>query len=173
MIISVCGPIGYETAKKLYDLHREELQERFPSFFLRQFEDIENEITDSCPEAKEDILYCMEMADGGVYRALWEAGEELGCGMKVSNRDIPIRQEVTEILELYGESPYECSSKGSMLIVTDKKIGEITCGSRNVPAFTIGITTDGNARVLEDNDSLRYLTPPSRQEKDIADRKNS
>lgn len=173
MIISVCGPIGYETAKKLYEMHRKELQERFPSFFLRQFEEIKEEMAGFCPEIKSSILYCKEITEGGVYRALWEAGEELGCGMKVANRDIPIRQEVIEILELYGETPYECSSRGSMLIVTDKKIDEITCGGRNVPAFTIGMTTDGNARVLEDNGALRYLTPPSRQEKDIADRKNS
>ena len=173
MIISVCGPVGYETAKKLYDMHREELEERFPSFFLKQFERIEDGITDDCPEAADGCLYCKGMADGGVYRALWEAGEALGCGMKVANRDIPIRQEVIEILELYGESPYECSSKGCMLIITDKKTDEIICGGRHLPVFMIGITTDGNARVLEDEDSLRYLTPPARQDKDIADRKNS
>ncbi|MBE6016050.1 MAG: hypothetical protein E7233_00380 [Lachnospiraceae bacterium] len=173
MIISVCGPIGYETAAKLSDMHREELKERFPSFFLRQFEEIEDETIDSCPETGDGILYCRQITEGGVYRALWEAGETLGCGMKVANRDIPIRQEVIEILELYGETPYECSSRGSLLIVTDKMIDEIICGGRHVPAFMIGITTGSNARVLEDKDSLRYLTPPSRQEKDIADRKNS
>lgn len=165
MIISVCGPIGYETAAKLFDMHREELKERFPSFFLRQFEEIEDETIDSCPETGDGILYCRQITEGGVYRALWEAGETLGCGMKVANRDIPIRQEVIEILELYGETPYECSSRGSLLIVSDRVIGEAAC--------VIGMTTDSNARVLEDNGTLRYLTPPVRQEKDIADRKNS
>ena len=83
---------------------------------------------------------------------------------------IPVRQEVIEILELYGETPYECSSAGSWLLVTEKETDEIVSDGRHIPVFVIGMTDGGNARILKDKDSVRYLTPPARQEKDLEDR---
>ena len=170
MIISVCGPVGFETAERLYDEHREELEERFASFFLRQFEEIAGETVSKSFCADGGIVYCSEITDGGIYRALWEAGEAIGCGMRINNSAIPIRQETIEILELYGETPYECSSKGSWLFVTEEEIYEVSSGGKNIPVFMIGETTDGNARVLEDGENIRFLTPPGRQERDIEDR---
>lgn len=161
MIISVCGPIGFETAEKLYNENREMLEARFAGFFLKQFESIENEMLARIDV--DNMVYTREISEGGIYRALWEAAEELGCGMKISNPAIPIRQEVIEILELFEESPYECSSRGSWLVVTEDEI----------PFTRIGTTAENKARVLEDGDRLRYLTPPERQEKDLADHKRA
>lgn len=174
MIISVCGPIGYETAKKTYDLNRETIQSRFAPFFVRQFEAVEEETVRGEPSSDEtEIIFSCVIDEGGLYRALWEAGEFLKCGMKVAERAIPIRQEVIEILELFGESPYECSSKGSILVFTEKKVSGITISGKKVPAVMIGITTDDAARVIEDGETQRFLTPPARQKKDINDRISS
>lgn len=164
MIISVCGPVGFETAEKLYNDNREMLSDRFPEFFLRQFRSIKDDLVAGEPEG-ECLL--IEIGANGIYGALWQAGEILGCGMKVFTRAIPVRQEVIEILELFGESPYECPSDGSILIITDREKKNVTIGGKTFSLTMIGITTSDNARILEDIDSVRFLTPPSRQEKDI------
>ena len=178
MIISVCGPLSFETAEKFYNENKAAIQSRFAGFFIRQFGNIKDEMITESPfkEAGNDnspVRYCREISAGGIYGALWEAGEELGLGMKVVNNAIPLRQEVLEILELSDESPYECGSAGSWLIVSDKKIDEVTFAGREIPVTMIGIMTDDSARVLETEDAVRFLTPPRRQKKDIAARKRN
>ncbi|MGI6071813.1 MAG: hypothetical protein ACOX75_02190 [Lachnospiraceae bacterium] len=158
MIISVVGPIGYESALRLAKNHPDVMQEHFPRFFIRQLEDISSEVYE-LPKAD----YLRPIGEGGIFRTLWEAGEEFGCGMEIELQTIPIRQEVIEVLELFDESPYECSSKGSFLIIS----GEILEGVK-----AIGRTTQAKKRILKDGDSERFLTPPARQNKDIRDRKS-
>ena len=163
MVITVCGPLAFETAEKLYAEGKKEAQERFAPFFLKQFESVPEE------ETKQPEKYCYkaEIGQGGLFGALWEMGEALSCGMEIMLDDIPIRQEVVEILELFDESPYECSSKGSFLIAIDKPTPEEMENFR-----VLGHTTKKKARVIISAEGERFLTPPSRQAKDIADRQS-
>ncbi len=159
MNIYIAGPLGFETAKKLYKAHKDEIDARFPSFYIRQFEAIENECVCPCglPEG-----FVQEIGEGGLERALWELGEVLGCGLSVDVKSIPVHQEIIEIMELFGQSPYDTSSAGAVMIAAEEAEG----------ASQIGRTNKGKARVLQFADTKRYLTPPSRQAKDIADRQS-
>ena len=46
MKIYVTGLIAYETAKKLYQENREDIETRFPKFFLREFENLSEDRPD-------------------------------------------------------------------------------------------------------------------------------
>lgn len=157
MVIQAYGPIGYERAKRLLEENREFVEKHFPGFFIRQFEAIGKEKI----RPVEGAVRIIGLGEHGLFGALWELGETFGSGLEVDLRAIPLRQEVVEILELFNESPYECPSKGSMILANYKEIPGCT---------TIGRITEEKARVVKDVDGIRYLTPPDRQEKDILNR---
>ncbi len=179
--IKIFGPLGFETAYKLYKEKAQIVEEhRFPKFFLERFEAIADEMLITAPQG-ERIIYSAEIGEGGLFAALWEMGEVLGTGMEISLEDIYIRQEVIEMLELFAESPYECSSKGCYLTVDDilGKDGKVTYEiagdlKEETDLFLyadIGHTCKEKSRVVISQDGERFLTPPERQQSDIADRK--
>lgn len=155
MIVQMCGPLGFETAEKLYEADKEKAKARFAGFFIKQFLDTGKK------EAAPPSL-SIPVGQGGLFGALWELGESLKCGLEVNLADIPVPQEVVEILELYDESPYECSSEGAYVLAADELIPGCTA---------IGKTTRTKARIINDGEAKRFLTPPARQEKDIQNRK--
>lgn len=132
-------------------------------------------------------VYITTISEGGVFAALWRACEDLklilngeqaagkrSVGCEVDLNSICIRQEVIEISELYDENPYEAPSEGAWLILWDEEQED------NLPehlrdiiknANTIGRITNKNDRILTGAESVRFLTPPARQQKDIKDRR--
>lgn len=138
-------------------------------------------------------VYITTISEGGLFAALWRACEDLklilngeqaagktavagkrAVGCEVDLNSICIRQEVIEISELYDENPYEAPSEGAWLILWDEEQED------NLPehlrdiikkANTIGRITNKNDRILTGAESVRFLTPPVRQQKDIRDRR--
>jgi len=170
MKLAVGGLIGYERALALYEENREMLEKRFPKFWLEKFLTLKNPANDV--EKLYKNLYNLKMRQGGLFGALWKACEEHGTGCEVILGQIPIRQEIVEICELFDENPYEVSSEGAMLFVIPD---DASC----IEGLTIiGETTDKKERVIimgfdEETHGIvkRFLTPLSRQQKDIANHK--
>ena len=144
MRIYTSGIIAYETAAKLYEENKAQIEARFPKFFLQEFEKLpsdeafeSNFLAKLCiekntkkPYSKKNYyfdgaVYAREILEGGIFAALWAACEDLkellethksfGCNVYLDQ--IPLNQHVVEILELLKENPYEVSSKGSYLII--------------------------------------------------------
>ena len=162
LFIYIMGPVGYETAFKLYSENIVQIKKQFPQFFINRFLDIGKNMADFDIEKTSDDVYIREMLRGGLFAALWNLCEETKTGCIVDHKKIPLNQEVVEILELFNESPYEVSSKGSFLVFSNGPIEN---------AALIGFTDNTKTRIIIFADHKRYLTPPSRQEKDIIDRK--
>ncbi|MBR3003747.1 MAG: hypothetical protein IKH67_01600 [Lachnospiraceae bacterium] len=156
MKIGISGTIGYSKAAELLEENRDFLERRFPGFFIEQFI-----IAKSQPN-NYSMKNIKEIGEGGIFRALWELCEEAECGCEVRIRDIPMMQEVIEIMECFDENPYEAVSGGAFLTMAD----ELPEGF-----VLIGETNSSKDRVVVDGESRRFLTPPSRQDKDILDRK--
>lgn len=138
-------------------------------------------------------VYITTISEGGLFAALWRACEDLKpilsikqaggkaaaagarpVGCEVDLNSICIRQEVIEISELYDENPYEAPSKGAWLILWDEeKEDDLPEHLRDIikNADKIGRITKKNDRILTGAESVRFLTPPARQQKDIRDRK--
>ena len=110
---------------------------------------------------EEPLSYIREMGDGGILNALWYMNEELGSGMEIDLRKIPIRQETVEILELFNVNPYYAKSDGAWLIVTQDPVSVTeTCEKAGLPCALIGHLTPGPARIIKNGDSIRYLDRP-------------
>ena len=184
------GPLGFETAEKLYMENKEKADLRFPGFFVEDFLSIRDDMI-KMPEGKESVkwqkdegvgfalpeneVYAYSIEEGGLFAAIWKACEALKMGCEIELDKIFIRQEIVEILELFGENPYECSSLGAYLVLRPDNVYPAVAGSggqgEKCSAIYIGHTTSAPKRVVVFNGNERFLTPPARQKKDIEDRK--
>ena len=166
MDIGVCGLIGYEGALALYKENRAFLDARFPAFWIRNFLELPKKQPSAKQEATDEQC-TIETGKGGSYAALWELCETLGCGCEVDIKRIPIAQEVVEICECFDQDPYEIDSPGAWIVAGDDlEAKQVTI---------IGKTTDSKDRIIlmgydekKKERAKRFLTPPERQEKDLA-----
>ena len=162
MLIYIKGNIGSETAYNLYKKNIVLVKKQFPQYFIKNFEEISENIADIDIEKYPPDVYIREMCGDGLFAALWELCEEAHAGCSIDLEKVPVRQEIVEILELFNESPYEVPSKGSFLIFSNGPVKG---------ASLIGFTNKTNSRTVNCGGRIRFLTPPQRQAKDIQNRK--
>lgn len=109
--------------------------------------------------------YVHNLSSGGVLNGLWELAEYGHCGIDVDMKLIPMKQEIIEICELYELNPYQLASGGSVLIAADSNLKLAgTLQALGVSATVIGRTTEGNERILRNEDEVRYLDEPKMDE---------
>lgn len=99
-----------------------------------------------------------DVSEGGIFGALWELAQSAGVGLEIDIKKIPIRQETIEICEFFDMNPYKILSGGCMLIAAEdgnRVVRELE--KNNIHAVIIGKATDGNDRVLINEDERRFL----------------
>lgn len=168
--IVYCGYAGLEGMLRILDEAREELGARFVSTFLEQAAALADELV--TPDkilalfadegAQQRITAVCPVGSGGILAALWEVSETLGTGLAADMSGIGIKQETVEICEFYRLNPYQMTSAGSFLIVTEDAdaVTEILekAGAR---AGKLGVTKAQNARVITSGEEVRYLDRPA------------
>jgi len=86
-------------------------------------------------------------------------------GLEVDLKKILLKQETVEICEFYDINPYMLISSGCMLIITDhanQLVDELN--ANGITAAVIGRITEGNARVIINEEERRFLEPPKSDE---------
>lgn len=135
--IVMLGFAGARIALTLADLHREELQSRFPRHFLKLEDELQKEIRtlselDSLQEKHSD-LFCnlaenclVVLREEEVFPALWKLAEELDAGLDVTLRSIPISQFVIEVCEWLDVNPYVnmTAPENKKSFLTDSVLGK-------------------------------------------------
>ena len=160
--------IGTEGALRAKREKEEVLAKRFSPSFLDQIEKMNEEIC-SIKEmetaAAIGVSAMHQIVDGGIMAALWSLAEDSGIGLCVDLRKIAVRQETIEVCECFHLNPYQLTSAGCVLVVTDK--GEELADALNrqgMSAVVIGRTQKGNEKVLLNGGEKRYLDRPSPDE---------
>lgn len=156
--------IGLGETARLAREKEEELLTRYPLFFIRSAQSLEQYysiIPEAATAVKSDISAMHDVAGGGIFGALWELGEKAGVGLQVYLKKIPIKQETVEVCEFLGYNPYEMRSDGALLIVTADGHALVEALAREgIPAEVIGMITDNNDKVIINDDEKRFLEPP-------------
>lgn len=121
------------------------------------------------PEAKVaravGVTSMHDVTEGGIFGALWEIGAASKVGMEVDIKKILLKQETVEICEFYDLNPYMLISSGCMLITTDKANQLVEClKEAGITAAVIGRITEGNDRIIINEEERRYLEPPKSDE---------
>jgi hydrogenase expression/formation protein HypE len=106
-----------------------------------------------------------DVTEGGIFGALWEIGAASQVGLEVDLKKILLKQETVEICEFYDINPYMLISSGCMLIVTEQANYLVDrLKAAGIAAAVIGRITEGNDRVIINDDEKRYLEPPKSDE---------
>lgn len=154
---------GLAGAALLAKHYRENLHERYTYTFIDKAAAREAEVS-VLPEIKIlkelGICHMHDVAEGGVYGAVWELCERLSAGVELDLKKIPICQETVEICEYFDVNPYQLKGDGALLFLTHDSATAIKAlAGAGIPAAVIGRINESNDRVLINEDETRFLEP--------------
>lgn len=145
-----------------------ELKEKYPAYFIKEAQKL-SKYYSVWPEAatavQSSVCMMQNVSEGGIFGALWELGESAGVGLTTVLKKIPVKQETVEICNFFDINPYESDSDGAMLMVTQD--GAQLCRKleqQGIVAAVIGQITQGNDRVVINDEEKRYLEPKKTDE---------
>ena len=160
--------IGMEGMLRIAEEKGEELGKRFAPVFIRQIQSRRKEIF----AGKEleiarsaGALYVRQITEGGILAALWELAKNTGFGLDVDMKRMSVLQETIEVCEQYRLNPYQLTSVGSFLMVSEdgKALAEAIRRNR-IHASVIGHLTEGNDKIIHNGGETRYLDRPAPDE---------
>ena len=117
---------GLAGAALLAKHYRENLHERYTYAFIDKAaaRDAEISVLPEIAVLKElGIRHMHDVAEGGVFGAVWELCERLHAGVELDLKKIPICQETVEISEYFDINPYQLKGDGALLFLTHNKAG--------------------------------------------------
>ena len=155
--------IGMEGTIRLATEKFSELNTRFTKGFIHEGSVLINQLS-LCKEYEQLMSYkdihMHDVAEGGIFGALWELSENLNCGLEIDLKKIPIKQETIEFCEFYDLNPYMLVSGGCALIVTKEAQEVITkLEEAGIEGTVIGSVTSGKDRMIRNEEEYRYLEP--------------
>ncbi len=168
MDILVSKWIGIEGTSIIAKEKEEELKTRFPVPFIEKAKQMDIYISvqsEAAVAVTSGVSAMHDVTEGGIFGALWEMAEASGVGLEIDLKKIPIRQETVEICEFFGVNPYKLISSGCMLMAAEDGnhlVRELE--KAGIKATIIGKATEGNDRVLLNEDERRFLEPPKEDE---------
>lgn len=166
--IVLTGWIGLEGTCRVLRAKEEDLAKRFVPSFMQRIRVLDQELFALEPIriAKQCGVSAMhQITGGGILAALWEVSEASGVGLEVSMKNMSIKQETIEVCEYFHLNPYQLTSAGSILMLTDD--GEALVQQlqkEGQHAEILGYTTSGNDRVIRNGEERRFLDRPAQDE---------
>lgn len=160
--------VGIEGARIIIEEKYEELSKRYTKGFIEDAYGSVNEMS-VAPEAaialENGASYIHNLSSGGILNGLWEMVSTVNLGMEVDFKKIPVKQEIIEICEFFDINPYQLMSNGSLLMTSKDGCDIVRVLENNgIRASVIGRITDGNDKILINDDEVRYLDTPKRDE---------
>ncbi len=164
----LCGYAGLEGSLRILEEAEEELSLRFVNTFLAQAKQLRNRLVvpkQILAAADGSNTVIRQIGSGGILAELWRLAEDEKIGFEIAMGAVLLKQETVEICEYYRLNPYQMTSAGSYLILTDEaeRVIEVLekAGAR---AVRLGVAKAQNARVITSRDEIRYLDRPAPDE---------
>ena len=166
--VVLAGWIGMEGMLRILDEKEQELKKSFAPAFINQIRSYRQELfavrAISVAKAGGSSVI-RQVTEGGILAALWNLAKETETGLELDLKKLSILQETIEVCEHYRLNPYQLTSTGCLLIVTDDGEGVADELKRNnIHASVIGKTTDDNDKKLHNGDEIRYIDRPAPDE---------
>lgn len=181
MDVLVTRYIGIRGTAILAREYRDDLVNRYPKWLIDEacqfdsylnnsdshssdFHMSDSDIFDSCIHniengfEDENIIYCKEYTEFGIFEALFQMSRELKCGLEINIKDIPIKQETVEICEFTGVNPYALyAGYSSVVVAKDGKKAVEFYEKNGIPATIVGTTTEDNDKIVINEDERGFL----------------
>ena len=121
------------------------------------------------------VKYMHDITEGGIYGAVWEAGQVIDKGIQMWEEAVPMKESTKVISEIVGINPYRLISSGSMLIIAgDDSVETIVekLNEEGIEVSIIGEVVDSGINV-DRSGVLEEIIPPTSDELYKALSKNS
>ena len=166
IIMTKC--IGIGGVQYIINNNREKILEKYVEDVVKRAYGNRSDLSiakEACIAIENGAVSLHDMSQGGVYAALWDMAEASGTGLLVDFRAIAVRQEIIEICEIFDINPYELNSCGSLLITSSDSERIIKAlAEEGIDACVIGKVTDGNDKIINNLDDVRFLDKPVQDE---------
>lgn len=160
--------IGLEGTSIIAKEKEAELRQRFSADFVegaKHFDSYLSVVKEAQTAVKCGVAAMHDVTEGGIFGALWEMAEASGVGLSIDLKKIPVKQETIEICEFFDVNPYELISSGCMLMASSDGNALVRAlAEAGISAMVIGKATEGNDRVIINDDERRFLEPPKTDE---------
>ncbi len=160
--------IGLEGTSIIAKEREQELLKRYSQKLIRkaqQFDQYLSVLPEAAVAMKSGVSAMHDVTEGGIFGALWELAESSGVGLEIDLKRIPVKQETIEVCEYFGINPYELISSGCMLMASpDGNTLLRELDKAGIHASLIGKATEGNDRILLNQEERRFLEPPKTDE---------
>ncbi len=164
--ILMAGWAGMEGMLRIVEEKEARLKERFSLSFLEQIKGYRRYLfaKPGLDWGKEAVLV-RQIREGGVLAALYRLTEEMGSGLEIDLKKIPILQETIEVCECFRLNPYQLASAGSFLALSGQG-GALSRELRGqgMYAAVIGRMTGKAAKILKYGEAIRYMNRPAADE---------
>ena len=166
--ILLVGWAGLEGMLRIIGEKEAELRERFSPSFIRQMKSYADEISGFEKIAAADAMgvsVMRQISEGGILAALWELSKETELGLELDMEKIAVRQETIEVCEHFRLNPYQLTSNGSFLMLSES--GEVVADAlkkEGIQAAVIGRLTDNNDKIIHNGEDTRYIDRPAPDE---------
>lgn len=166
--VVLTGWAGMDGMVRIADEREQELRKRFAPAFMKQILSYREKIfaLKEIDVAKAvGVSAVRQITEGGILAALWNLAKEADTGLELDMRKLSVLQETIEVCEHYRLNPYQLTSVGSLLMVTDD--GEALADAlrrEQVEASVIGRMTDNNDKMLHNGEEVRYIDRPAPDE---------
>lgn len=168
MDIIVTKWIGLQGTMEVLKIKEQELSQHFTRPFLDKVQELEvflPIVSEAAVAVSSGVSAMHDVSEGGIFAALWDMAEASGVGLEIDLKKIPIRQETVEICEYVGVNPYKLLSAGCLLMAAEDGNHVVReMEKAGISATIIGKATDGNDRVLINEDERRFLETPQTDE---------
>lgn len=160
--------IGLEGTSIIAKERETQLRTRYPQALIetaRSFDRYLSVLPEASVAVKSGVSAMHDVTEGGIFGALWEMAESSGVGLEIDLKKIPVKQETIEVCEFFGINPYELISSGSMLMAAEdgnRLVRELQ--RAGIHAVVVGKATEGNDRILVNEEERRFLEPPKTDE---------
>ena len=160
--------VGMEGMLRISGEEEDELRKRFAPVFMRQIHSYEKELF----AGKEmeiaraaGVTVIRQIAEGGILAGLWELAKETGMGLDMDMKRMPVLQETIEVCEHFRMNPYQLTSAGSFLMLTEDG-GRLTeaMQENQIQASIIGKLIPGKNKLIRNGGDVRYLDRPASDE---------
>lgn len=160
--------IGMEGMLRILDEKEAELKTRFSTSFLKQMSIYKSHVFAQKEielARKNGVRHIYQIGEGGVFAGLWNLAKEMETGLEVDLKKIPVLQETIEVCEFFRLNPYQLTSTGTMLMITNdgENLVEVL-NEQGIPAVLIGKITDNNDKILRNSEEIRYIDRPAPDE---------
>jgi|GEM_PF-4556426 len=164
--ILVCGKVAKGATGYLVRFREGELGGHFPAWLLEEAAHLgEGALVYPDIEKLTAAKSVINVAEGGMYRAIFDIWTKYQLGFEIEYSDVPVSQVSIEICEYYDMDPWRLFAGGCILIIADNaRRVKLELEEQGFEAVTVGYLRRDKEKLIRHREVVSRADRPKRDE---------